>query len=447
MESKNIPPSPPSASAHEPPGAAGENGRVEPIATRPSRWMNRTVIGICAATFFSDFSHEMVTAVLPMYLASVGLGAAALGLIEGIADFLVSLSKLAGGVVGHRSEHKRPLAALGYLVTALATTSIGLAHQAWSLITLRSIAWSARGFRGPLRDFLLSDAVPKTHFGRVYGLERTADMLGAVVGPLTATLLVLVGLEFRSVILWAFIPGLLAAASMYFLTRERHDAKAKPSMATAQSGDVPAGPDPIPVRQARFPRMYWLFLGGATLFGIGDFSRTFLILLAAASLGDGGASSGLSLAPGHVSIAIVLYMLHNLISALAAYPIGRLGDRFPKQRVLVAGYAIGVVTNLLLALFSGSITWVVVAIVLSAVYYSVEETIEKAAAADFVPRELRSLGFGALAMANAGGDMISSIMVGALLQAGHSALAFGIAATFSGLGVLWMLVFVARRAR
>lgn len=72
------------------------------------RWVSRAVAGIVLATFFSDFSHEMATAVLPLYLAAVGLGPAALGLMEGVADFLVSISKLAGGAVGLHVRSKRP---------------------------------------------------------------------------------------------------------------------------------------------------------------------------------------------------------------------------------------------------------------------------------------------------------------------------------------------------
>src|SRR5437667_11431678 len=95
------------------------------LGGRPS-WISRTVVGIVLATFLSDFSHEMCTAVLPLYLATLGLGPAALGLIEGVADFLVSLSKLAGGVVGHHVRRKRPWASLGYFVTTVATWAIAL---------------------------------------------------------------------------------------------------------------------------------------------------------------------------------------------------------------------------------------------------------------------------------------------------------------------------------
>ena len=219
----------------DPSGSASDHSPSPSPPARTRRWINRTIIGIALATCFSDFSHEMVTAVLPLYLAKVGLGAAALGIIEGIADFLVSMSKLGGGYAGHHIRHKKPIAAAGYLVTALATSAIGLATTVPMVLTMRSIAWIARGFRGPLRDYLLGDAVEKTHYGRAYGLERAADMIGAVAGPLTATLLVYLGIQFQSIILFALAPGVLAAASMLFLAREKvpetsaaTDAKANP---------------------------------------------------------------------------------------------------------------------------------------------------------------------------------------------------------------------------
>ena len=111
-------------------------------------WLNRTVIGIIRATFLSDFSHEMCTAVLPLYLSTLGLGPAALGLIKGVADFLVSLSKLAGGVVGHHLRHKRPWASLGYLLTTLATWAIALVQGLVALISLRGRHGWGEAFAG-----------------------------------------------------------------------------------------------------------------------------------------------------------------------------------------------------------------------------------------------------------------------------------------------------------
>jgi MFS family permease len=386
------------------------------------RWTRRAVAGIVLATFFSDLSHEMATAVLPLHLASVGLGPAALGLIEGISDFLVSISKLAGGAVGHVVRSRRPWATLGYLVTTLCTAGMGLAGSMAALVSLRGTAWFGRGFRAPLRDFMLADAVEPTHYGRAYGLERAADMLGAVAGPLTAALLVWCAVDVRTILLWTLLPGLAAAGALFFLARgAERDPRPTEAVSAAE-------------KRPRFPRVFWIFLIGVFLFGLGDFSRTFLIWLAADRLGEDGIRAG-----GVVSFAVLLYTMHNLVAAASAYPVGRLGDRGSKMRVLVVGYGLGVVTNLLLAVAGGALGGLVAAIVLSGIYISVEETLEKAVAAEFLPRELRSLGFGILACANAVGDMASSLYVGFLLQQGQAQWAFGLAAAVGFAGVLWML--------
>lgn len=392
-------------------------------------WIGRTVVGIILATFFSDFSHEMATAVLPLYLATIGFGPAALGIIEGVADFLVNLSKLGGGVLGHHVHRKRPWAALGYLVTTLATGAMALVASVGALVGLRATAWVGRGFRGPLRDYLLADAVEPTHYGRAYGLERAGDMLGAVAGPLAATVMVWAGIEFRSIILLTLAPGLVATSAMFFLVKER---KAQPETVKIVGQE----------NKRTFPKGFWFFLVGVGLFGLGDFSRTFLIWLAARGLGEDAGHTA-----GTVSVAVLLYTMHNLVSAAAAFPIGRAGDRHSKLAVLLAGYAVGVGTNLLLAVLGGSLSWLVVAIVLSGIYIAAEETLEKAAAAEFLPRELRSLGFGILACVNAVGDIISSLYVGLLLEAGWSGLAFGLAAGFGLVGTVWLLWWFVGSAR
>jgi MFS family permease len=389
-----------------------------------SRWVTRAVIGIVLATFFSDVGHEMVTAVLPLYLASVGLGPAALGAMEGAADLAFSLSKLAGGAVGHRVQRKRPWAAGGYLLTTVGTGLLALVRGIVPIMSLRTVAWFGRGFRSPLRDFLLADEVGPTHFGRAYGFERSADMIGAVVGPLIAAALVWRGLPFDQIILWSIIPSALSVGAMVALARDRPGDAARPAPSTART---------------RIPRKFWWFVGGVLLFGLGDFSRTFLIFLAARAVGESHGTGGL------LSTAVLLYAAHNLVSAIAAYPAGHLGDARSKPRVLVAGYGLGVVTNVVLAIATSSLALLVVAILLSGVYIAVEETLEKAVVAELLPREQRSLGLGILASANALGDFGSSVFVGVLLAAGSQAIAFGTLAIVGGLGVVWMAILVARR--
>jgi MFS family permease len=393
----------------------------------------------------------MATAVLPDFIKSVGLGAMALGLIEGLADLLVSFSKLGGGILGHYVHHKKPWTVLGYLITTVCTSAIGFTKTLAAMVTLRTMAWAGRGYRSPLRDFLLADAVEKTHYGRAYGLERAGDMLGAMVGPLLAAAMIWLHVDPATIIKFGLVPGVLAAASMFFIVRERVDPSAS-GRGQGEGAGLPATQTSRSAALHKFPPLYWWMLGGVLIFGIGDFSRTFLVLLAATAL-QGGNGASTSLAAGgtaivhYAALPMLLYAMHNAVSALTAYPVGHLGDRRAKMPLLVGGYALGVLTNVLLAVASGSIGWLVLIFVFSGTYIAVEETLEKAVVAELIPREVRSLGLGILACANAVGDMASSIYVGFMLQAGRPNWAFGVAAAFGAAGVAWMLFLLPRTER
>ncbi len=86
-------------------------------------WLNRTVLGIGLASLLSDWSHEVATTVMPAFLASMGAAAAWLGLIEGVSDGLSSFAKMAPGYCTDTLKSRKPIAVVGYVVTALGTAS------------------------------------------------------------------------------------------------------------------------------------------------------------------------------------------------------------------------------------------------------------------------------------------------------------------------------------
>ena len=159
----------------------------QPVAPTPRfRWLSRTVLGIGLASLFSDWSHEIATAVMPAFLATIGAAAAWLGVIEGVSDGLSSLTKMASGFYTDKLQRRKPIAVAGYLVTALGTASFGLATSAWHILIARSCAWLGRGVRTPVRKALLAAAVTRETYGRAFGFERMMDTAGAIVGPATA---------------------------------------------------------------------------------------------------------------------------------------------------------------------------------------------------------------------------------------------------------------------
>ncbi len=204
--------------------ATDEQAPVE--ETRPRRWLTRGVVSVGAASFFSDAGHEITTAVLPSFLTvTLRASAGALGVIEGISDALVGVMKLLGGSLANDETRRFRLASGGYVVTAVATSAVGLTTGVWQAGALRALAWAARGIRAPARDALLASIAPREAYGRAFGLERAGDNLGAVVGPLLAALLVgLIGI--RTTMLLAIVPGGFAAAAITFAAAEARRAGA-----------------------------------------------------------------------------------------------------------------------------------------------------------------------------------------------------------------------------
>jgi len=385
------------------------------------QWLNRTVFGIGLASLFSDWAHEIATTVLPAFLATLGGSAAAwLGLIEGVADGLSSFAKMASGFYTDKLARRKPIAIVGYLVTALGTASFSLATMPWHILLSRSLAWLGRGVRTPVRKALLAGAVTKETYGRAFGFERMMDTVGAIVGPATALLLITVfAHNYRHVFMVTLIPGLMAAAVITFFVRE----KERKRVSHISFGE----------RLRALPQAYRKFLVAVGLFGAADFAPTLLILLATQRLTpDFGAAKAASFAVGY-------YVLRNIFYAGFAPVAGWLADTFPKHFVLAAGYALAAVMALLIIMAPPTAGMLCFIFILSGIYVAVEETLEDSFCAELVDEEQHGMAFGVLATVNGLGDFLSSIVVGVLWTTFGTTAAFGYSAVLFAVGAVLVL--------
>ncbi|MEN6548355.1 MAG: MFS transporter [Armatimonadia bacterium] len=388
------------------------------------RWLNRTVAALSATSLFSDISHEMGTAVLPVFVASLSGGAAALGLIEGVATFVMSLGKLWGGGVGDRLRQRKWLTGGGYLLTTLGIGSYALAGSWLHVLIGRGAAWFGRGFRGPLRDALMADGVESSDYGKAFGLERAADAAGAVIGPLLAVLLLYLLFPLRHILAFAIIPGLIASVLVWLLVREepREPQESHPKFFT---------------RLHKMPGGFKRFLFAIAVFALGDYSNTLLILWALGGAVDFTAN----LADPRVLTPILFYAGYNVVDAAVSYVSGALSDVWGRRWLLVGGYTCGVVVAFLIA-YGGSPTFplMVAVFALAGVTAGNQEAVEKAFAADFLREHERALGFGTLALVNGLGKLVASAAVGALWAVYGVTVAFTVAGTVSLLGVILLAV-------
>jgi len=386
-----------------------------------SGWLNRTVLGVGVTSLFSDWSHEIATAILPAFLATIGAGPAWLGAIEGISDGLSSFAKLGSGHYTDRLKKRKPLAVFGYAFTALATASFAFATHAYHVLFGRAAAWLGRGVRSPAKKALLAADVAPGAYGRAFGLERLMDTVGAIAGPLTALwLLNVTNHNYRAVFLWTLLPGMIAVLSFWLLVRERPFEARKKVTFLAGLRSLPGN--------------FRKFLLGVGVFGSGDFSHTLLILYASRMLTPAhGAARAASLAVG-------LYTLHNVFYAASAYISGWLSDIVPHRKAILAGgYALAGVTAIFLTTTPASIWLLGGLFVLAGIYVGTEEALEDSLAAELIPREQHGMAFGTLAAVNAIGDFLSSLVVGFLWAAVSARAAFSFSAVLFFLGALLIL--------
>jgi MFS family permease len=380
-----------------------------------TRLFNRNIAGMCLASLLSDLGHEMATSILPLFLTAIGASPSALGIIEGASDGAATFAKLLGGRIADRKGLRQKIASLGYLVTGLATGSFAAATTWIELLIARTVGWFGRGTRGPSRDNLLVDSVPRTRVGAALGIHRTADTLGAILGPLSAMFL-LHRIGFRNIFLVSLVPGALAAAAFYFFVREP-DGAAVTQAKKFQGWDV------------ALPSPFRTFLVTILLFGVGDFAHSMLVLRAAQLLGS---------SPKAMSIAVGLYVIHNTAHAAFSYPIGAIGDRIDRRLLLAIAYVVAAIAAVGFAIGPHSVGVLAILFVLEGAVMAAQETLDSAVATDMLPPDSRGAGFGVLNATSGVGDFVSSIVVGFLWTGFSGRIAFVYSATLGTLAAIMM---------
>ncbi len=363
--------------------------------------------------------HEMNTALLPMFLTSIGGTAATLGLIEGISDALSSLIKLWMGYYSDKIGKRKPIAVAGYVVTALKGL-LAFTTNWYQVLVIRAVAWMGRGARGPVRDALMVDLLEPAYYGRAFGFHTAMDTIGAIIGPAIAFALVGI-LSYRQLFLISFIPGFLSVACFVFLVEERRKKHDKNANFWKNINDLPSN--------------FKLFVLSAGIFGLGNFAHTLLILRAVDILTP---EYGKVVAN---STAIGLYTLHNVLYAGFAFPAGILSERFGKRTLLSIGYVLFALMCLGFILEPPKLWAMVILFSMAGVYIALVDSMERALAGDLLPAHLRGTGYGVLSMVNGVGDFVSSFIVGLLWAQVSPSIGFIYAGSLTLLGgvVLFMV--------
>ncbi len=252
-----------------------------------------------------------------------------------------------------------------------------------------------KGIRTSPRDALIAASVTKSDRGKYFGLHRTMDTIGAVIGVLIVTVVLFYLGEseasFRTIFWLSFIPAIIAVILLFIFVKdiepeEKSTKKAKPLNLFKI-----------------WKRLHYdlkVFIGIMFLFNVASFSYAFFLLRAQNI--------------GFVTKLIpLLYLIYNIFYAFTAYPAGKISDHFGRNTVLGAGFLLFAATSYGFGFFANEYTlWLLFAVY--GVVIGLTDGVARARIADFSTEKDAGTVFGVYHMV-VGLTIFPANMIGGLL--------------------------------
>lgn len=362
---------------------------------RPSR----NVLFTGLTSFFNDFSNEMILAIFPAFFTSVlKAGASSLGIVEGLADGAANIIKIYSGRFSDKIQKRKLFMVLGYGLSVATRPFYLAASTVLGIIGIRVTDRIGKGLREGPRDAIISLSTIEGEMGRAFGYHRMLDAFGAVFGPLAAYFILRDHPDgFSTVFVTAFIVGLLAVASLFFVKDV--------------AGEIYKGIHTLSTL-ASFPPEFKRYLVALFFLSAGSIPVAVLLLKTQVI--------GLALAD-----IPLFYMLYNLSFSMFSLRAGGMSDRMGPQTVMRIGYILLVVAYAVMA-FAQSAIILVSAFVLLGIFSALTDGVARAFAARLSLERYRASAYGLVNGVTGFGLMFAGIGGGYLWQ--H----FGVNASLSG---------------
>lgn len=379
------------------------------------RGIPKTVYWLGIVSLFNDLAGEMVYPVLPAFLASLGGGALALGLIEGVADTTASLIKLYSGFWADRVGKRKPLVLWGYSLSAITKPLLAGATTWAQILWIRFTDRAGKGIRTSPRDALISDATAAEHQSTSFGFHRAFDHAGGVLGPLIAAgLLLLPGMGPRLVFLIATVPACL---SVWILLKKVEDI---PKLSQARSSALSLS---LAFRELKGSFRFFLFL--VFIFSLG-LSSDALILLYFTKQGFSAFDVSL------------IWSAHTFVKMLSNLYLSPWADRYGDRYMLMIGWVLYALSYFALA-FILEPHWMVGVFLIYGICFGFLEPAEKGMVARLAPPSLLGSAFGLFHFTVGIAMLPASLIFGFLWQWQDASLAFIAGGSFALLAAILLL--------
>jgi MFS family permease len=328
---------------------------------------NIFLLGI--VSFLTDISSEMIFSVFSIFFTIIlGASVVLLGIVEGLADFTSSSLDYVSGFLSDITGKRKRFAFLGYGFSTLAKFTLLFTNSVISASLFRVIERLGKSFRGPPRDAWISSLTNKSNRGFSFGVHKTLDKTGAVLGPFIAYwVLSSFGQNIGSfkLLFWVAIVPAIASIILLILIKDK---PAKPSKR-----------ENIFKTYKNTSKDFKHYFYTAGIFSLAYFSFGFL-LLKAYNVGF------------QIKDVVLLYALFNIAFVFVAAPIGKLGDRIGRKKIIALEYIIYFVMSLGF-IFAVTKIQVISLFILFGVFYSIDEGQSKAYITD-MEKEKRATAIG-----------------------------------------------------
>ncbi len=346
--------------------------------------LNVILLGI--VSLINDFSSEMIIPILPLFITSLGGTAITIGLIGGLRDFISNIMKVFVGFWSDKIGKRKIFIFSGYFLSSIFKFLLAFSVIWYQVLFFVGIERLGKGIRDPPRDALISESMKKNR-GAAFGIQRSFDTTGAILGSIAVLIFLMMGLTFKNIIIIAAVIGFFSLIPI-LIVRER---KTKPKKISITS-------------IKKLPKSFKVFMIIAGVFALANFSYMFFILKA----------NLLFKSTKYALIfPILLYILFNFFYALLAAPFGRLSDRIGKKKILLIGYSLFSLVCLGFWI-SNSLSMFIIFFSLYGVSYSIIIAQQTALASDLATESLKATALGAFHTTTGLIALLSSLIAGIL---------------------------------
>ena len=348
------------------------------------------IILLGIVSLFGDVTYEGARSVTGPFLRTLGARPAVVGLVAGIGEFVGYGLRLGSGYLADRTKAYWPLTFVGYglLISIPLLAFAGHWQLAAVLIILERMG---KAIRSPARDTMLSYAAKGVGRGWGFAIHEALDQIGAIIGPVVFSLVLLFQGDYREGFTLLWIPALLTLAVL---------ALARKKVPLPQKLEAPKEASRQDI-QSKLPRVFWLY-AVFTLLSVAGFANFQLIsyhLKVQAIIPDAQIP--------------IMYAIAMGVDALAALVVGKTYDKIG----LISLLAVPLLTLPIPFLaFSYSYSLVLISIILWGVVMGIQETIMRAAIADLTPVERRGFAYGIFNTAYGTGWFLGGALMGLLYE-------------------------------